>query len=91
EALIKQHPKLTDHRIPCPPSLNHRYLTENIPFALIPFLVLAAELQIPTPHIRSVIDGASQKLQRDFYATGAGKRELGIENVHLGEWLSRIK
>lgn|GEM_PF-6128273 len=88
---IKQHPKLTNNRIPTPHSLNHRYLTENVPFALIPFLTLAADLKIPTPHIRSVIDRASQKLQRDFYAIGAGKKELGMESVHLDEWLSKIE
>ena len=87
---IKNHLKLTDPRVPCPRSPDHRYLTENIPFALVPFLTLAELAEIATPALRSVVDSASQILQRDFYAEGAKARELDIAGFSIPQLISNI-
>lgn len=56
--------------IDAPPSLNTRYIHEDIPNGLIPVEALGKELNIPTPNITMIIDLAGSVLDMDFRAIG---------------------
>lgn len=49
-----------------PTSLDDRYLTEEIPFGLVPIAKLGERLKIKTPYIDALINVASLLMERDF-------------------------
>lgn len=58
-----------------PTSLEYRYLTEEVPFGLVPLSYLGSKLGIKTPHVDAIINMACLLLNRDFWAEGV-KPEL---------------
>ncbi len=53
-----------------PSTLNHRYLTEDIPTGLVAFSSLGTYLKVPTPTIDSLIQLGNVILHRDFMKEG---------------------
>jgi len=68
-----------------PITLNVRYLTEDVPYSLVPLASVGEMLGVPTPTIRSVIQLASALLGEDFAATGRTVERLGIAGLTLQE------
>ncbi len=67
------------HRdIRAPKDLRSRYLTEDVPFGLVPIASIARELGIATPTIDLVIDLASLLLGEDLRAAGRTAASLGL-------------
>jgi opine dehydrogenase len=67
------------HRdIRAPGELRSRYLTEDVPFGLVPIASIARELGIATPTIDLVIDLASLLLDEDLRAAGRTAASLGL-------------
>ncbi len=67
------------HRdIRAPKELRSRYLTEDVPYGLVPIASIARELGIATPTIDLVIDLASLLLDEDLRATGRTATSLGL-------------
>ena len=67
------------HRdIRAPKELRSRYLTEDVPYGLVPIASIAHELGIATPTIDLVIDLASLLLDEDLRATGRTAASLGL-------------
>ena len=67
------------HRdIRAPRELRSRYLTEDVPFGLVPIASIARELGIATPVIDLVIDLACLLLGEDLRATGRTASSLGL-------------
>ena len=53
-----------------PETLDHRYITEDVPYGLIPISELGRKLGVTTPLIDSFIEIASMIIQKDFRKTG---------------------
>lgn len=72
-----------------PQTLEHRFLTEDIPFGLVPLEALASALNMAVPLISAHITLAGQLLGVDFRASGRNLRRLGLEGLG-GEEIIRL-
>jgi len=61
-----------------PSSMKSRYITEDVPYGLVPAAQLAHKLGIATPIIDAVIELASVINQTDYRRQGRSLQELGI-------------
>ena len=66
------------HDIRAPKELRSRYLTEDVPFGLVPIASIAHELGVATPTIDLVIDLACLLLGEDLRASGRTATSLGL-------------
>lgn len=56
--------------IDAPPSLNSRYILEDVPNGLVPIEHIARELKVETPHITNIIELANAVYETDFRKSG---------------------
>jgi opine dehydrogenase len=64
-----------------PKTLNHRYITEDIPFGLVPISELSRKVGIKTPYTDSIINTASLFLNKDFREEGVNFQKLIKEEI----------
>lgn len=64
-----------------PRSADHRYVTEEIPYGLVPMSELGRLVGVPTPNIDATITLASTVNGVDYRATGRQLSSLGLEGV----------
>ena len=64
-----------------PTSISHRYLTEDLPYGLVPMSQLGDKLSVDTPVIDSLIHLGSAVCSTDFWATGRTLETLGIDTL----------
>jgi opine dehydrogenase len=76
-------------RISGPSSMKARYVTEDIPYGLVPVALLARQLGIATPIINAAIDITSMVNQTNYWEKGRSLEELGIAGLDRGQ-LKRI-
>ena len=70
------------HRgIRAPDSLRTRYLTEDVPYGLVPLASIARQLGVGTPVIDLFIDLASMLLDEDLRAGGRTAASLGLAGM----------
>jgi len=67
--------------IKSPPSLDHRYLREDIGFGLVPMSEIAGLVGVQTPLIDALITLGSAALGVDFRSTGLTLEKMGLANV----------
>ena len=72
-----------------PKELNHRYITEDVPFGLIPIAAFLEQLGLSHTAITSLANILSVITGRDFYKEARTMKELGIENMNAEE-LARL-
>ena len=66
---------------PCetaPPSLRHRYVSEDVPFGLVPIAGLGDLLDVPTPTADSMVVLASISNETDYWVEGLTLEKLGL-------------
>ncbi|MFO7773171.1 MAG: NAD/NADP octopine/nopaline dehydrogenase family protein [Dehalococcoidia bacterium] len=68
-------------RISGPSSMKARYITEDIPYGLVPVALLARKFGIPTPTIDAIVHLASVMNQTDYLKKGRSLEELGIAEL----------
>ena len=71
--------------IQAPPTINHRYLNEDVPMSLVPIASLGAMFEVPTPAIRSIIELAVTANEQDYWAEGRTVERLGLAGLTLRE------
>ena len=71
--------------IKAPVTLNHRYITEDIPMSLVPLASIGEMLGVETPTIRSIVQLAGVLHGRDYWAEGRTVDKLGIEGMSVRE------
>ena len=80
------------HRdIRAPRELRSRYLTEDVPFGLVPIASIAHELGIATPAIDLVIDLACLLLDEDLRAAGRTAASLGLAGRTAAEMVRFVE
>ena len=72
-------------KISGPSSAKSRYITEDVPYGLVPIAKLARKFNISTPTIDSVIQFASVINQTNYYREGTSLEELGIAKLSKKE------
>lgn len=70
-----------------PRGADHRYVTEEIPYGLVPMSEIADLLGVATPNIDAIIALASTVNQEDYRATGRSLKNLGFIDLTLDEAL----
>ena len=72
-------------RIKAPKTLQHRYITEDIPYGLVSYASLGDLLDVETPTMDTLINLASLLMNVDYWAEGVTMRELGLEGLTVEE------
>jgi opine dehydrogenase len=73
-----------------PNSLNFRYLTEDVPYGLVPLHHLGCIVDTPTPFTDSTIHIGGLLLERDFWEEGINLEKLGWSGLSAKEILERL-
>jgi len=79
---------------PCevgPPSLLHRYITEDVPHGLVPLSELGDLLGVPTPVSDAVIELASVSNQTDYWVEGTTLEKLELAGLQPDKILKLVK
>jgi opine dehydrogenase len=72
--------------IPCGPSImEHRFITEDVPYGLVTMASLGDMLGVPTPVTKSLITLASVMNQIDYWKEGRTVEKLGISGLNANE------
>jgi len=74
-----------------PQTLQHRFLTEDVPFGFVPFEALAQAGGVPTPTISALITLASLLLDTDLRAGGRQLDRLGLAGLGPQEIRRRLQ
>ncbi|KAH6871185.1 hypothetical protein BKA70DRAFT_1356339 [Coprinopsis sp. MPI-PUGE-AT-0042] len=82
--LLKPH----NERALLPASKNHRYLTEDVPYVLIPWTHLARALDVPTPRMDFAVDKACALNETDYRATGRSAAAMGLAGFDRNQILN---
>ena len=77
--IFSTHPVYSKMGIDSPQSVTHRYLTEDVPYLLVPLAELGDIAGIPTPTVDSIIKLAGIVNDTDFMCSGRGIKSMGIE------------
>jgi len=64
-----------------PQTLNHRFLTEDVPFGIVPFEALGLSLGVPTPVTSALITLSSELAGTDYRSQGRNMKALGLEGL----------
>jgi opine dehydrogenase len=67
--------------IRAPEDLTYRFLSEDIPFGLVPMACIGEMLNVSTPTIRSLIDLASLINRTDYRRTGWTPERMGLAGM----------
>jgi len=74
-----------------PTTLNTRYLTEDIPFSLVPLVALAERAGVDAPLMRSTITIAGALSGVDYWEIGRKAEDMGISGMTPREILEYVK
>ncbi len=78
------------HGADAPKTLSHRYLTEDVPFLLVPVASFGRALGVPCPVIESIILLAGKINDRDFFSEGRTIERMGFSSVRNGDVAVRL-
>lgn len=78
-------------RISGPSSLTSRYITEDLPYGLVPIVHLAHKFDVATPVIDSVIRLASVVNETDYMKEGLSLEELGLATLSKNEIMKLLQ
>lgn len=71
----------THHTSPDPSTLKDRYITEDVPYGLVPMSQLGEKLGVATPIMDAIIKIASVLNQEDYRKTGRTLETLGLAEL----------
>ena len=74
-----------------PNDINSRYLTEDIPYGLVPWCAIAELVGVPMPLTNGFIDIINVVHERDWRKDGCGLDELGIEGMTKDSLLEYVR
>lgn len=74
--------------IRAPRTLQHRYISEDVPTGLVPLASLGRQLDVPTPQIDSLIELANRIHGVDYRATGRSVARLGLLGLDAGSMVT---
>jgi opine dehydrogenase len=75
---------------PAPPRLDHRYVTEDVPYGLVPLAELGQAAGVGMALTNALIVLASAALRRDFRSEGRTLQRMGLTNLSAEAIRSRV-
>lgn len=76
--------------IKAPPTLNHRYIFEDVPMSLVPIASLGQRYGVSVRGMDSIIRLASIIHRTDYWRRGRTIEKLGIDNLSVGELMAYV-
>ena len=76
--------------IKAPPTLNHRYITEDVPMSLVPIAALGQRYGVRVQAMDSIIRQACIIHQTDYWRRGRTLNKLGIEQLSVPEIMRHV-
>jgi len=73
-----------------PDNLNHRYVSEEIPYGLVPAASIARVAGIDTPGMDSIIQLGSMANGVDYRKTGRSLESLGLSDLNISELIKYV-
>jgi opine dehydrogenase len=73
-----------------PTSIHDRYITEDLPYGLVPIAQLGERCGVPTPLIDAIVTLGSHVCGRDFWSEGRTLRRLGLADLSPAEILASV-
>lgn len=83
--IFSTHPVYGNHGPDSPTTMLYRYLTEDVPFLLVPVSEMGKQAGIPTPIFDSIIQLAEIVNGTLYRETGRGVERLGLKGMTLEE------
>ncbi len=74
-----------------PPSIDNRYITEDVPMSLVPISSFGKEFGVQTPVIDSVINLANVMMEKDYFKEGRTVESLGLKGKKIEEILKLLE
>ena len=74
-----------------PHSIEDRYITEDLPYGLVPVAELGERVGVATPLIESIVTLGSSVCGRDFWNEGRGLDQLGLAGLGRDEILATVR
>ena len=74
-----------------PSSLTFRYITEDVPYGLVPLASLGELLHIPTPTTKALIQIASVINQTDYWREGVTVEKMGLAGKSVPEIMKYLE
>jgi opine dehydrogenase len=74
-----------------PTSLNHRYVTEDVPYGLVPIASLGKQLGVETPVTAALVTIASAETGRDFWKEGLTVEKMGLAGRTADEIIAYVE
>lgn len=71
-----------------PGSLEHRYITEDVPYLICYFVSIARHLGVPVPLFEGIVALLSAATGNDFYANGRTLENLGLAELSREELIN---
>ena len=71
--------------IKAPPTLNHRYIFEEVPMSLVPIASFGERYGVSVNGIRSIISLGCFLHNTDFWRKGRTVEKLGVKELSIGE------
>ena len=84
-----QNTKDIPNRSPAPKTLQHRYLTEEIPLKVVPLEEIGRIIGVLTPLYSEMIDKVDELLGTDYRRTGRTLADMGLTEEHITNWPSQ--
>ena len=78
---LRQSPIHGNPAFQAPAAVDTRYLSEDLPFGLVPWSSVGRMWGIPTPTIDAIIQLASTLIAKNYFDTGLTVEELGIAGM----------
>jgi len=72
-------------------NINTRYLTEEIPYALIPMISLAKKVNVNTPIMEAAVVLAESVLQQDLHKNARTLESVGIGDMDMSELMNYLE
>ena len=76
--IFSKHPVYTKMGADSPLSVTHRYVTEDIPYLLVPLSEMGKLAGVPTPTIDSIIRIGGAMNKADYFESGRGLAKMGF-------------
>jgi opine dehydrogenase len=76
--------------IDAPSTLDHRFLTEDTPFSMVPAAALGKLAGVPTPVTEALVFLLGVAMGQDFSATGPGLESMGLSGMKVEEILRLV-
>jgi opine dehydrogenase len=88
--LVRENPAYTQHGNDAPREMNHRYLTEDVPYLLVPLSEFGRIVGYPTPVADSIINLANIVNGVDYRAIGLNLEKLGLAGLSKEEIIKKV-